>query len=164
MLFHWKKRIRNWFVSLWALMLTLFPVYFFLLCFFLLQVSLKKGYNLQVSKGTRNLLIINTRAQKSGTGFARKVLTAIYGIDQVQQMTTMGRKKGSVCVSPSDLSAMFGEFHLAFLFFVWSIRFRLNYSVFLYSPVFHCFSFCEWLLSINLERFHPCSYEEVRCC
>lgn len=64
---------------------------------------------MRVSKGIRNILVVDKNNQKSSSNFTRKVLTQLYGEDQLMQMTAMGRKKNVLSLAPDDLTSIYGK-------------------------------------------------------
>ncbi|KAJ1531344.1 hypothetical protein ONE63_000028 [Megalurothrips usitatus] len=71
------------------------------------KVRLVKGHSLRICKAGRNMLIVDKKSQKSPSNFVRKILVHLYGVEQLKQMTAMGRRKNSLSISKDDLSAIF---------------------------------------------------------
>lgn len=74
----------------------------------LFQVRLHKKSALRISKGSKNVLVIDTKAKKTPSSYTRKTLKQLYG-ENLGEITAMGRKKGSTRISEDDLLAIYGN-------------------------------------------------------
>lgn len=64
-------------------------------------------HSLRICKGSRNVLIIDKKLQKSPTNFLRKTMMQLYGAEQLAEMTVMGRKKDSISIHEDDLNTIY---------------------------------------------------------